>query len=68
MSKPTSYVGLEGLEVNPKTPEELWMSIDALHTMVMDNMSEDDQAKLLPVLEMAMSGVESAYPNKEFYF
>ena len=68
MSSPESYLGIDGLAFFPQNPEELWQSLDALHTMIMDNTSDYEQAVLLPILQRAMDEVEKAYPNAEFYF
>lgn len=42
------------LRVNVKTPSDLFEALDALHTQVLDNISETEQAPYIELLEVAM--------------
>lgn len=62
------FIGTEGPTINVESVDEIYRTIDTLHTQVMDNFPEDDhQQSVLAKLESMMEDLITSYPDQINY-
>ena len=66
-----SYVGVEGMAVSAKTPDEIFQALDYVHTLsleVHEAQSTELTQKIVDILSEALEQMENLYEEYELDF